>query len=1291
MDHNTSEYIQLAPVPEQTAYPVSPAQQRMYILQQINPGSTAYNLPMMVQTGGEPDPARMETAIRQLIHRHESLRTSFHLNGDALVQVIHPVTEFHLEVAEAAPGQMAVLQSQFIQPFDLSRAPLFRAKLLKLTGENGSLLLMDMHHIISDGFSIGIITRELMDLYQGRTLPELRIQYKDYCAWIWKWMQSGDFARQESYWRNTFAGEIPLLNLPLDFERRAGQAPSGGTYRIIITRNEVTRNLESFALRRRVTLNTLFIAVYSLLLAKYSGQDEIIVGSVVSGRNHPELRHLVGIFVNTLPLRIEVPQEVTFTQYLAGVARTISSAYDNQDYPFEMLVQALGLGADRSRNPLVDTMLVFHSEFKGRPGRKSVETDYICDRLENNIPMMDLALGIIPGDSGELYGTFDYDANLFRRETILRMAEHWLNLLEQVIANPEARLWEMGLLTDQEKRRILIEFNNTQDGPPFAPTFTGYWDAQVHRSPKRLALVHDAQSLTYLELDEKANQLARVLRNKGAGPGTVTGLLVGRSPEMFIGLLGILKAGAAYLPLDPEYPAERIEYILRDSHTGLLVTGGGLCAPPGYDGEVLEIKPELLHEAAPNLDPGHSADDPAYVIYTSGSTGRPKGVMIEHRAVTNFIEAMCAKLPFLEGKTILCATTISFDIFGLETLVPLSRGLTVILAGAAGQKDPYRLSRLIREQRVAMIQLTPSRLQLLLQNAELSACFRSPDLTEIIIGGEAFPEASLRELQSLTAARIYNVYGPTETTIWSTIQEVTNAREVTIGKPIANTQVYVLDPAGLPVPVGVPGELWIGGLGLARGYLNRPELTAEKFVPNPFLAGLDGTLPGAFQQTPGQATLPQIYRTGDRVKWLEDGTIKFLGRMDRQVKIRGYRIELGEIENRLLQHEAVLEAAAIDREGADGYKYLAAYFVARGEITGAELRDHLARSLPEYMLPAVFVPLDKIPKTPNGKIDRKALPQVDGQWNQSSPVAYQAPETLIEKNLAAIWQNVLQCDQVGIHDNFFEVGGNSFLLVIMHAQINALYPGKVEVTDLFSYPTIARLARFIEKGSGGPMIQLEPLLLPAEYFGEGAGNEECLFRFRLGEPRFASLKAIAARLGVFMADLLLGAYCYLLAELSERDRVQIQTVLAGAGAVLPLEVDLGQVADLSGLFGAIHSQVNSVSMADCYSLEELDKILVTLEPNHIIPLFAYPAAGGVFVEDGAFLEGGAFIEGEVPHKVAARDVDGMMFEITNLTDSEVVFVCSFRNTGVRRDQAEKLIQAYLKLIEIIIERMDEHE
>jgi amino acid adenylation domain-containing protein len=1245
-------YSLIKPAAKQAYYPISAAQKRMYIVSLMDSGGISYNMTGAIMIEDELDKERLEKVFQTLIARHEAFRTSFEIVAGEPVQRIHETVDFEIRYQKLGNHSITETIREFIRPFDLSKAPLLRVALIELSPQK-HIMVYDTHHIIADGTSTGILTEEFIRLFNGEKLPGLRIQYKDYAVWQNELIKTGRIQGQASYWLNRFRGEIPVLNLAADYPRPAVQSFAGDELRFEIE-PELTQKLNRMAAETGTTLYMVLLAAFNILLSKYSGQEDIIIGSSIAGRPHADLQKVIGVFINTLAMRNYPARAKTFSEFLAEVKENSLKAYENQDYQFEELVEVLNLQRDLSHNPLFDVMFILQNMSSFKIGKSALK--FAPYELENRTAKLDLTLTASEAN-GKLLNTLEYSTQLFTRETIQRLIQSFLLILRAILADPQVKIADIEVLTNSEKQKIIEDFNQTKTEYLKEKLIHERLAEQVVRTPDRIALQFKDDSLTYQQLNEKANNLAGTLRKQGVQPNCPVGIMVNRSLEMIIGIMAILKAGGAYLPIDPEYPEERIQYVLTDSEAQILLTQGDLISDAlisneqtwqiGFKGAILDINDQRLYQGnGAELERVNTARDLAYIIYTSGSTGQPKGVMIEHQAVHNFIRGITGRIDFTAHKTILALTTISFDIFGLETLLALAAGLKIVIASETEQLDPGLLSAVIIQNRIDMLQITPSRLQLLLSDERYHPCLKN--LTEIMIGGEALPESLLDQVRKLTGAKIYNMYGPTETTIWSTVKDLTAGGGVNIGTPIANTQVYIVDPDNRPQPVGVTGELCIAGDGLARGYWKRPELTAEKFVPNPFRTG------------------ERMYRTGDLARWLPDGNIEFLGRNDHQVKIRGYRIELGEIENRLLQHEAIQGAAVIDYTGENGLKAIAAYFAAERELTVTELRASLEKTLPDYMIPAVFIQLDKIPQTPNGKIDRKALPKVEQR--QSDPGAeYVAPQSAIENELVGIWQELLKCDRVGIRDNFFALGGNSLLVVLMHNRLNLLYPGKVDVTDIFAYPTIARLAQFIEAGEEAKKIQVEELQFPEDYFGsEADGREELTFKFQIADGCLAQLKTTAERTGAGLDKILLAIYVYLLAEVSEQQIIVVQTILADNDHVWPLKIDMGEITDLSSLFQTVKQKYAGISKSAIYDIEQFNKLRIAKHQFGIIPFFASRY--------------------DLERKTLAHY--DLLLNIQSVAQEEIRFTCNYNQQRLNKQSIEKLINAYLKLIEIIMERMD---
>jgi len=1053
------------------AFPLSFAQRRLWFLDQLEPNSPLYNIASAVRLTGALNVTALEQSLNQIVRRHESLRTTFVAKDGHPVQVIAPELTVPLPVVdlhslseaerEAEALQLAIEEAQ--RPFDLAKGPLLRTTLLRLDEED-HILLLTMHHIISDGWSMGVFVREMGALYealsQGRPspLPELPIQYVDFAQWQRKWLQGEELERQLAYWKEQLAGLPPLLELPTDRPRPAVQRYQGAHHSFALSKS-LSQALESLSQEEGATLFMTLLAAFQTLLYRYTGQEDICVGTPIANRTRAEIEGLIGFFVNTLVLRTDLSGDPSFRELLRRVREVALGAYAHQDLPFEMLVDELQPARDMSHSPLFQVMFVLQnapvqalelSELTLSP----VET-------ENGIAKFDLTLMMEERPEG-LQGTVEYNTDLFDAATIERMVGHFQTLLEGIVADPDRPISTLPLLTTAEREQLLVGWNDTEAEYPGDKCVHQWFEAQVEQTPEAIAVAFgEEEQLTYGELNRRANQLAHYLQKLGVGPETLVGLCVDRSPEMVIGLLGVLKAGGAYLPLDPTYPQERLAFMLEDAGISIILTQSHLLDRLGVQRKDVKRNPQsaignrqfticldtdwevIAREPDTNPVSAVTPDNLAYVIYTSGSTGRPKGTLLQHRGLSNFAHAYIRRLSLGPGSRLLQFASFSFDASLAEIFTTLLSGATLRLARRDILMSVSDLHRLLREGEITIAILPPSILSVL-PTEGLSA------LQTLISAGESCS----REIAESWAPgrRLFNGYGPTEATIGPTLYPIESVPEgvasVPIGRPITNTQVYLLDAHLQPVPVGVSGELYIGGVGLARGYLNRPELTAERFIPNPF-----SDEPGA-----------RLYRTGDLARYLPDGNIEFLGRIDHQVKVRGFRIELGEIEAVLRQHPHLQAAVVLAREDTPGDKRLVAYVVPREEPapTISELRRFLKETLPEYMVPSAFVYLDALPLTPNGKVDRRALPAPD-QTRPELESAYVAPRTREEKILADIWAQVLGVEQVGVHDNFFELGGDSILSIQVIARANQ---AGLQLTprQLFQAPTVAGLAAMAGTG-----------------------------------------------------------------------------------------------------------------------------------------------------------------------------------------------------------------------------------
>ncbi|MGC5773689.1 amino acid adenylation domain-containing protein [Paenibacillus pabuli] len=1042
LNGHAEESYDLIPVqPQQECYGISASQKRIYILEQLEANSLIHNIPGQIHLAGELDPVRLVAALQQIVDRHRVFRTSIEIRGQDIVQRIGEAVVLDVPYSELSSEETTDDRFRnFVKPFDLTQAPLFRAELVKLSDAE-SLLLVDMHHLISDGYSMAVFMKELVGLYQGHVLPELRIQYTDFAVWHNQTVNEQRMREQEAYWLHEFTGELPTLNMPMDYPR-PGQLSVEGERLTSCLDEGLTKRLRRLAADTGTTLYMVMLTAYKVLLHKYSCQDDLVVGTPVSGRIHPDIEPLIGVFINTVAIRSYPAKDKTFAEYLEEVRHSSIGAFENQSYPFEMLVEKLNIRRDPSRNPLFDVMFIFQNmELEGVSG---AGVTFKPEEKNPGVSPYDLTLSAEDWNEESITLNLDYSKKLFKHEKAERMLVHYVNILNAAVDQSALTLSEIDILSAEERQQLLFEFNAAELLYDKQLTIDELIRRQAERAPDEVAVIWEDKSYTYSELDAKSDQLAAALRQKGVLPGTIAGVMVIRSIHMIVALLGVLKAGAAYLPIDPEYPVQRIEYMLADSGAQILLTDQGLNVQVECSIATINMHDESLYRGITpedmNSSPVHTADHNAYVIYTSGSTGNPKGVMISHRAVHNFIEATTKEIAFSPGKSILCLTTVSFDIFVLETWVPLTKGLTVVIAGESDQRDPLALNRLITKHHVQMLQMTPSRLKMLL-GGDPDMIFLS-SVTDIMLGGEPLPIYFLHRLQEVSGLNIFNMYGPTETTVWSCISDLTKKEIVDIGKPISNTQIYLLDANDMLVPIGLPGELCIGGDGLAEGYWQRDDLTNQKFVDNP--------------QVRGQ----RMYRTGDLAKWREDGCLEYIGRMDFQVKIRGYRIELEEIEAAMIRQLPVKESVVVAKQDNQGISYLCAYYVPQSGSEPGSIRESLLKSLPEYMVPSYFIPLEQMPLTLNGKIDKTAMPELD--VSALTLETYTPPENAIEDRLVLIWEEELGLEQVGIHDNFFERGGHSLKATIMIARMNKEWGVGISVGEFFQNPTVRGLARLIQ-------------------------------------------------------------------------------------------------------------------------------------------------------------------------------------------------------------------------------------
>jgi surfactin family lipopeptide synthetase A len=1040
----------------QAGTPLSFAQQQVWLHALLTPGLPIYNRSLVLKHTGPLNQDALEKSLREIVRRHESLRTTFVEEDGIPVQITTERAIVKLAVTDlsrlASPEREEQIRKLAAEelgpPFDLTSGPLLRTRLLRLADEK-HILIVTLHTIVADDGSQDVFARELSALYEAYAagkaspLPDLAMQYAEFASWQRKNFDDHVVEQQIAYWRKRLSGIPTALDLPTDRPRPRAQTFRGARESVLLPKS-LREALEKLSAQQGVPLFALLLAAFQALLLRYTRQDDIVVGAVLPGREEARTRELIGLFASVAVMRTDITADPSFRELVSRVSQVFASACEHQPVPFDRLVKEVQPGRDPSRNALFQVLFSLHDS------HSVLESAWeIADlAVDSGTVKVDLELELRTRPDG-LEAHFTYSTDLFDASTIARMTGHFRKLLEGIVANPDARISRFDLLTDAERHQLLVEWNNTKTDYPQDGCVHQLFEAQARRAPAATAVIFGKESVSYDELDQRANQLANHLIKLGVKPDGLVGICVERSVEMVVGLLGILKAGAAYVPLDPAYPRDRVAFMLEDAEVPVLLTQQRLLEnlSPGNATVVLidshwqEIAKSSGSSPALTLDP----ENRAYVIYTSGSTGKPKGVEVRQCAIVNFLATMAEQPGLTADDRLLAVTTLSFDIAGLEIYLPLIQGASVEIVSREVAADGHQLLAKLTDSRATIMQATPATWHMLLE-----AGWTGDPRLKVLIGGEAVSQKLAGQLLQKVGS-VWNMYGPTETTIWSTTTKLESSQAVvSIGRPIANTEIFILDAALQPVPIGVAGELHIGGDGLARGYLKRPELTAEKFIAHPFRSHA------------------RVYKTGDLVRYLPDGNIEFLGRIDHQVKIRGFRIELGEIEAVLREHPAVKETVVVAQGETAGEKRVVAYIVPRNEAPSTtELRDFLRVKLPEYMLPSVFVSLSSLPLTPNGKVNRRALP-VPNQADFAPPEQLVVPKDELESQLVNIWEGVLNLRPIGITHNFFELGGHSLLAVKLMRRIEQTFGKNLPIATLLQAPTIEQLAAILRQKGWSP-------------------------------------------------------------------------------------------------------------------------------------------------------------------------------------------------------------------------------
>ena len=1039
-----NKYTEIPIAATAASYPLTASQSRLWVLSQLEGGSLAYNMPAAIKLTGAVDTGRLKEAFKLLINRHEILRTYFKVSEDGEVlqyiipkeKVIFNLVEKDFNLVENNEEIIAsYLKAENEILFDLEQGPLLRASLIKLKKAE-FLFFFSMHHIIGDGWSIELLVSEIIKTYnilaQGKQvdLKEFRIQYKDYAVWLNEESQQQKYRASEDYWLQQFKGELPVLSLPT-FKTRPLIKTYNGENATHQFSKVFLQKLQLFSREQDVTLFMTLMAGINALLCRYTGQEDIIIGTPIAGREHPDLENQLGLYLNTLAIRTQFDAKSNFLDLLAKQKDTLLNAYEHQSYPFDALVGKLNFKRDVSRSALFDALVVLQSQ--GQLKNQSVETlndiEVVNFNFSGKTSQFDISFTFIETESLTL--VIEYNTDIFDDYLIQRIFVHFENLLTKLIDEPEILIAEAGYLTDSEKQQLLTEFNNTDVVYASDKTIVDLFEEQVAKTPDDLAIVFEDVELTYKEFNEKANQLANYLTDRySIEPDDLIGIKLDISEKMIIAVLGILKSGAAYVPIDVNYPQERILYMERDSKCKFILDKE----------QMMLFESEMLKYNSENLNTLIKGDSLAYVIYTSGTTGNPKGVMVENQ---NLYNSSICRGNYYKNERVLLTSSIAFDSSVGVMWGAFLCGGTLIIIGDDVVKNPIEIADKILQLGITDMVCVPSYYTVL--SKELVKHKKALKFKSILLAGEQLnTDLLLFHNKYFSAVTVYNEYGPTEATVWATVSKI-NADDkiIVIGKPISNTQMYILDDYLQPVAVGGLGKIYISGAGLARGYLNLPELTAEKFVSNPFQSN------------------KRMYDTGDYGRWLPDGSIEFLGRKDDQVKLRGYRIELSEIENIISQYSEFIKHTVAEIQEVNGEKIIVGYYVSTSAINKSDLRSYLKTKLPAFMIPSFFIELNSIPVTPNGKVDKNALPSISGA--DIIRKEYTAPRSEIEKKLTAIWQEVLGVENIGTTDDFFEMGGHSIKIIKIISKIKKQLKLDIPVSLFFNYPTIEDFVKMLDK------------------------------------------------------------------------------------------------------------------------------------------------------------------------------------------------------------------------------------
>ncbi len=1040
--------------------PLSEGQKGLWMLQKVSPEMSAYNIPLCFRIDQKLDIEKFKQACSFILQKYPILTSVFGEDDGVPYQMIQPSQPLGWQQEDISTLEadkiLPYLREKAKEPFSLERGSLMRIQLLSRS-EQEHIVLIVIHHIVFDGTSSLILVKSLLEAYRdlgdgkGVEAKPFSTSFNDFVEWEQAMLSSAEGEAHRDYWRKQLSGTLPILELPTDRPRLSSQGSEGKTYTSLLS-PELTKQIKTFAQTQNMNLSIILLGIYKVLLYRYTDLEDVIVGMPTLGRPEERFDSQIGYFVNMLPVRSQIRDEQCFSKFIKELQLNVIDGLDHAVYPFPVIVRELNVSRE-TNSPVFQTAFIYQNFLQSTSlkttdgqGQNSLHIEFMEDIHQEG--EFEFALEIFDMDD-HFTLNIKYDPALYDHSTIKRMLGHYVNLAEEVVNDPNLPLGEYSLISREEQTTILSDWNATQADYPKDHTIHQLFEEQVERAPDNTAVVFEESSLTYRQLNNKANQLARVLREKGVTPNSIVAIMVERSLEMIIGIMGIVKAGGAYLPISPDNPEERITYMLKDSEAKIVLTQNRFIHKAHFDGLTIDLEGNGLYVGKKgNLKKVNSPRDIAYVIYTSGSTGKPKGVLIEHRSLINRLNWMQKSYSIGESDTILQKTPYTFDVSVWELFWWSLQGSRVCFLKPGDEKDPSKIVDEIEKNNITTMHFVPSMLNAFLEYME--ACIdvkRLSSLRQVFASGEALSLQQVKRFNKLLKERnntkLFNLYGPTEATIDVSYFDCSSGEAlhiIPIGKAIDNTRLYVLDKNRRLQPVGITGELYIAGDGLARGYLNRPELTTEKFVPDPFVPG------------------ERMYLTGDLARWLPDGNIEYLGRIDHQVKIRGLRIELGEIENRLQSHAAIKEAVVVIKEGKEGSKYLCGYITAQEKLDIGEIKNYLSKELPEYMVPNYIIQLKRIPLISSGKVDRKMLPEPDGSI--IADTKYEAPRNDVEKILIEIWQEVLEIKNIGINNDFFALGGDSIKAIQVLARLQR-FKLKLDAKTLLTNPVIKELSKYV--------------------------------------------------------------------------------------------------------------------------------------------------------------------------------------------------------------------------------------